>query len=118
MLFALNVSICYFFFWPYNEQSNLATTFCVILHQFFAIHPQLLQHALLSWEKNRNKIQHEVDELWCILIIATVDLNSPHTIYVLDALDECQDNNQKQLIQKLKDFYTQTMALERQQVGP
>jgi ankyrin repeat protein len=104
---APNVSICYFFFKDNDEQNSLATALCAILHQLFGIQPQLLQHALPSWEKNQDKIQQEVDELWRIFMVATSDLSSSGTICVFDALDECQSNDQRQLIQKLKHFYTQ-----------
>jgi hypothetical protein len=57
--------------------------------------PQLLQHALPSWEKNQDKIQKEINELWCILMAATSDPSSPCTICVFDALDECQSDDQK-----------------------
>jgi ankyrin repeat protein len=103
---APTISICYFFFKDNDEQNNLATALCAILHQLFGIQPQLLQHALPSWEKNQDKIQQEVDELWRILMIATSDPSSSYTICVLDALDESQSDDQKQLIQKLKNFHT------------
>ena len=63
-----NVSVCYFFFKDNDEQNNLATALCAILHQLFGMQPQLLQHTLPSWEKNHTKVQQKVDELWRILM--------------------------------------------------
>jgi ankyrin repeat protein len=102
------VSICYFFFKDNDEQNNLATALCAILHQLFGQQPKLLRHALPSWELNGDKLQREAGELWRIFIAATSDPTSANTICVLDALDECHPNDQKQLIQRLEDFYCQT----------
>jgi hypothetical protein len=55
-----NVSIVYFFFKKNDDQNNIATALCAVLHQLFSLQPQLLQHALPSWEKNREKIQYEL----------------------------------------------------------
>jgi hypothetical protein len=101
------MSVCYFFFKDNDEQNSLATALCAILHQLFGMQPQLLRHALPSWEKNQDRIQQEVDELWRILMATTSDLSSSWTICVFDALDECRNNDQKRLIQKLENFYTQ-----------
>ncbi|KAE8165749.1 purine and uridine phosphorylase [Aspergillus tamarii] len=102
------VSICYFFFKDHDEQNNLATALCAILHQLFSQQPSLLQHAVPSWEKNGEKLQQELDELWRILLAATSDPTSSKTICVLDALDECRPEDQNRLIQRLKDFYNHT----------
>jgi hypothetical protein len=83
------VSVCYFFFKDNDEQNNITTALCAILYQLFGIQPQLLWHALLSWEKNQNKIQQEGDELWRILMAETSNPSSSYTICVFDTLDEC-----------------------------
>ncbi|KUL83152.1 hypothetical protein ZTR_10097 [Talaromyces verruculosus] len=101
------VSICYFFFKDNDEQNNLATALCAILHQLFALQPHLLRHALPFWKKNREKIQHEVEDLWRIFMAATSDPASAKTICVFDALDECRRADQKQLIGKLQQCYNQ-----------
>jgi len=107
------VSVCYFFFKDNDEQNNLATALCAILHQFFGMQPQLLWHALPSWGKSQDKIWQEVDELWRILMAATSDPSSSCTICIFDALDVCQSHDQRQLIQKLKDFLTPSLSTQR-----
>jgi hypothetical protein len=102
------VSICYFFFKDNDEQNNLATALCAILHQLFSQQPKLLRHALPSWERNGNKLQREAGELWRIFIAATSDPASANIICVLDALDECHPDDQKQLIHRLEDVYHRT----------
>ncbi|KAE8551634.1 hypothetical protein EYB25_005524 [Talaromyces marneffei] len=100
------VSICYFFFKDNEEQNSLATALCALLHQLFSLQPDLLRHALPSWERNLEKIQQEVEDLWRIFIAATSDPASVNTICVFDALDECRRSDQKQLIGKLQQYYT------------
>jgi ankyrin repeat protein len=108
---ASTVSICYFFFKDNDEQNNLATALCAILHQLFGMQPHLLRHAIPSWEKTGDKLQGEVEELWRILMAATSDPASSSTVCVFDALDECRTTDQDQLIQKLENLYTQTYSL-------
>jgi hypothetical protein len=67
--------------------------------------------VLPLWEKNQDKIQQEVNELWRIPIAATSDLSSSCTICVFDALNEYQSNDQRQLNQKLEHFYTRLAHL-------
>ena len=102
------VSICYFFFKDNGEQNNLATALCAILHQLFSQQPNLVRHALPSWERNGTKLQQEAGELWRIFIAATSDPASANTICVLDALDECHPDDQKRLIHRLEDFCHRT----------
>jgi ankyrin repeat protein len=103
-----STSVVYFFFKDNDEQNNLAAALCAILHQLFSLKSQLLRHALPFWEKNYEKIQHEVEDLWRIFLTATSDPTSGKIICVFDALDECQSQDQKRLIQKLQDFCAQS----------
>jgi NACHT domain len=102
------LNICYFFFKDNEEQNDLATALCAVLHQLFQMSPDLLHHALPSWRSNGPKVQQEVEELWRILIAATSDSVSPNTICILDAIDECKANDAQQLIGKLEQVYTRT----------
>ncbi|KAK2593245.1 hypothetical protein QQS21_009044 [Conoideocrella luteorostrata] len=103
-----SASICYFFFKDNDEQNNLATALCAVLHQLFGMHPHLLRHALPSWQSNGKKIQQESDELWHILEAATSDNAFSNTICLFDALDECRPSDRTQLIEKLEKFYTKS----------
>ncbi|EED17326.1 conserved hypothetical protein [Talaromyces stipitatus ATCC 10500] len=51
------------------------------------------------------QIQFEVDDMWRIFMAATSDLASRNTICVFDALDECRDQDQKELIERLRGFH-------------
>lgn len=51
-------------------------------------------------------ILREADELWRNLLDACRSVKAGKTICVLDALDECRDNDRKRLITMLTTFYT------------
>ncbi|EED11950.1 ankyrin repeat-containing protein, putative [Talaromyces stipitatus ATCC 10500] len=106
----LNVLIVYFFFKDNDEQNNLATALCAVLHQLFSLQPQLLRHALPFWERSKEKIQYEVDDMWRIFMATMSDGTFGNTICVFDALDECRDHDQKQLIERLHDFHNRRPA--------
>ncbi|KAI7970526.1 hypothetical protein EIK77_008783 [Talaromyces pinophilus] len=89
-IFALsdfNVLIVYFLFKDNDEQNSLATAMCAVLHQLFSLQPQLLRHALPFWERNKERIQYEVDDLWRVFMAAMSDPAFRNTICVFDALD-------------------------------
>ncbi|CAG8426705.1 unnamed protein product [Penicillium salamii] len=101
------VTICYFFFKENEEQNNLATALCSILHQLFSQQPHLLYHAIPHWERNGKMLRKEVDELWRIFVEATSSDGSAKTICIFDALDECREVDQDHLIQNLESFHQQ-----------
>ena len=98
-------TICYFFFKDNEDQNRLATALCALLHQLFASRSHLLRYAMSAWEKNGDKLQSEVGELWRILLAAATDPVAGNVLCVLDALDECQPQDRKLLIQNLLKFY-------------
>lgn len=90
--------VCYFFFKDNEEQDNLASALCALLHQVFTQRPDLIRHALPTWKKNGEMLRRETRELWHILQQLAADLTVPPIICVLDALDECREYDRRQLI--------------------
>ncbi|OQV10037.1 hypothetical protein CLAIMM_14092 [Cladophialophora immunda] len=103
-------TVCYFFFKDNEEQSNVATALCALLHQLFSRQPHLIQHATPVWEKNGDILVKEVGELWRLLLATTRDDQAYSVTCVLDALDECQPADRQWLIEMLSHFHTQTSA--------
>ncbi|KAJ5865176.1 uncharacterized protein N7529_007092 [Penicillium soppii] len=101
------VRICYFFFKDNDDQNNVATALCSVLHQLFSQQSDLLTHAIPTWEKNGGSLRQEVDELWRILMAATSADTSCKTICIFDALDECRETDQRRLVEKLHAFHRQ-----------
>ncbi|KAF6811461.1 Ankyrin repeat domain-containing protein 50-like protein 3 [Colletotrichum plurivorum] len=96
---------CYFFFKDNDDQNNLATALCALLHQLFNFQPLLIRHAMAAFEKNGEKLQTEVDELWRIFIAAATDDEAANVTCVLDALDECCLEDRRRTIRLLTNFY-------------
>jgi hypothetical protein len=108
-------TVCYFFFKDNDEQNSLATALCALLHQLLQHQPHLLPHAVPAWNKNGSKLQQEIDELWRILLAATSDAAARNTVCVLDALDECRDDDRSDLIAKLARFHENTKIRDPRQ---
>jgi ankyrin repeat protein len=107
-------TVCYFFFKDNEEQNNLPTALCAVLHQLFASQPNLIQHAMGAWEKHDQKIQSETEELWRILLKAASDPQSQGLTCIFDALDECRESHQKRFISMLSGFYEMIHVNPRQ----
>ena len=100
-------TMCYFFFKDNEEQDNITTALCALLHQLFTHRPQLIRHAVPAWEKTGDKLTKEAPELWRTFLAATRDDEAHDVTCVLDALDECRPSDRHWLIDMLTGFYTQ-----------
>ncbi|MCJ1312727.1 hypothetical protein MMC25_006403 [Agyrium rufum] len=98
-------TICYFFFKD-QIQNSLSQALCALLHQLFCAKPFLVSYALPEYRKNGPGLVENSIVLWHILTRATQDANAGHVIFVIDALDECDEECLHDLIQLLKDFYS------------
>lgn len=94
-------TICYFFFKDNEEQENLSTALCAILHQLFNVQPQLLRYTKDFWKKNDSKLTSEVGELWQIFSTAVMSKEAKRVIVVINALDECSRKDRQKLIKLL-----------------
>ncbi|OQE34403.1 hypothetical protein PENCOP_c018G00646 [Penicillium coprophilum] len=108
------VRICYFFFKDNDEQNNLTTALCSVLHQLFSQQSDLLTYAIPTWERNGDALRQEVDELWRIFMAATSANISRKTICIFDALDEYRETDQRRLVKKLQTFYLQPSSSTEQ----
>lgn len=63
-----------------------------------------------AWNKNKDKLQSEVPEMWRVFLAATSDSTTGSVVCVLDALDECRGDDRKQLITWLCDFHRQSSS--------
>jgi ankyrin repeat domain-containing protein 50 len=101
-------TICYFFF---KDGSRVHSTdaLCALLHQLFTHDPtsSLIRHALPIHKKHSEKLRENFSEQWRILVKCADSLDAGEIVCVLDALDECNTDDRRQLIDKLKDFYCQ-----------
>jgi len=103
-------TVCYFFFKDNEQQDRLTIALCALLHQLLGVQPQLLKHAIPEWQKNGEKLREETGRLWDILINAATDQDAYDIICVLDALDECRENDRRALLGLLSKFYNQSLT--------
>ncbi|MCJ1264872.1 hypothetical protein MMC22_004747 [Lobaria immixta] len=104
-------NVCYFFFKDGQEKrSKGSNAISAILHQLFEKRSgsSLLTHGLSSYKSYGEKLQDAFSELWDILIKSAKDPEAGEIICVLDALDECEENARKQLMEKLVGFFAKT----------
>ncbi|KAE8394506.1 hypothetical protein BDV23DRAFT_5179 [Aspergillus alliaceus] len=103
-------AVCYFFFKDGDERRMYATNaLCAILHQIFTHGPPsgLIGHALPSHKNYGKDLAQNFSELWRILVDCANSPDAGEIVCVLDALDECNADGRRQLIEKLKGFYCQ-----------
>jgi len=70
----------------------------------FTSQPQLIRHALPSYYEIGAKLSTIFPKLWSIFIAAATDPLAGDVICLLDALDECDEQEQQWLIKSLEDF--------------
>ncbi|KAF1810203.1 hypothetical protein P152DRAFT_460706, partial [Eremomyces bilateralis CBS 781.70] len=102
---------CYFFFKDDDDvQKSAVTALAALLHQFFRQKPALIKHAMLDFTANGDKLSQSFHILWSILIKIVADRNAGEVFCVLDALDECAEAGQYQIINALSSFYQQASS--------
>lgn len=105
-------TVCYFFFKDGQEQRTRgANALCALLHQLFE-DTTLITHALPSYKTYGEKLRDAFSDLWEILVKSAQDPKAGEIICVLDALDECEKNARKQLVEKLAHFFSQAVSFQ------
>ncbi|KAL9078756.1 MAG: hypothetical protein Q9157_002326, partial [Trypethelium eluteriae] len=112
MLFGTTATtVCHFFFKENDEQNNAATALCALLHQFFCECPNLFDtYAAPAIKRCGLALKQDFEELWKILRSASSDPSAGEIIYLLDALDECQQADQEKLFANLEEFHRQSLT--------
>ena len=100
-------TVCYFFFKDnFEDQRNMVSTLCYILHQLFRQKPLLLSNAVLhQFNIEGESFTNSLGELWNALINVTKDENAREIICLLNALNKCKDQERSLLAQKLCQLY-------------
>ncbi len=89
--------VCYFFFKDdFEDQKSSLRALYTILHQLFDLNRHLVTPAILDiYGARGEKLVESFSELWKMFVEAA---GYQETVCLLDALDECQDQDRKQLI--------------------
>ena len=94
-------TICYFFFKD-QVQSSLRQALCAMIHQLFSFKPRLIRHAMPKYSTNGPNLVTVTKVLWDVLHDAANDPDTGPVIFVIDALDECNESDFKELARMLR----------------
>lgn len=106
-------TVCYFFFNDGDESRTLATNaLSAILHQLLIQDSTgaLIGAAVDSHKKFGVALRKNFSELWRLLNRCASLPEAGEVVCVLDALDECNENSARQLIDALRDYYSQSKS--------
>jgi transcription termination factor Rho len=99
-------TLCYFFFKDNDEQNNIATALCALLHQLFWKNEKLCHKYIApAIKKCGEALKRNFEELWRTFVSVATDPSAGNVVCILDALDECQESDRDKLINRLEDFY-------------
>ncbi|KAI5928350.1 hypothetical protein F4810DRAFT_705292 [Camillea tinctor] len=94
-------TICYFFFKD-QDQNTGKQALCALLHQLFLQKSLLIRHSMSEFESNGSKLTDIPSALLDVFEKATSDLEANQVVCVLDALNECAEDEHKTLTKRLK----------------
>ncbi|KAL8899297.1 MAG: hypothetical protein Q9207_006267 [Kuettlingeria erythrocarpa] len=98
--------VLYYFFKDTSPEQRSATrAISALLHQLFVAQPQLIRHALPSYREVGKALSITFPKLWSIFTAASTDPMTGEFFCVLDAFDECNEQEQETLIKALENFY-------------
>ncbi|KKP05399.1 hypothetical protein THAR02_02504 [Trichoderma harzianum] len=97
-------TVCYFFFKDdFPDQKNVASALCCILRQIFVQKPALLSEAILKrFNTGGETFNASFSELWQTFLQVAEDENAGEIVCLLDAIDECEEQNDQGRSQLLK----------------
>ncbi|EEY18131.1 conserved hypothetical protein [Verticillium alfalfae VaMs.102] len=90
--------ICYFFFKDTPEQRSAASATCSLLHCLFVREPLLADHCESMINQAGSNLTSHLASLWDVLEKALSHSSCPPVVCILDALDECDSAETRQLI--------------------
>ena len=108
-----STQILYYFFKDTSPEQRSATrAVSTILHQLLAARPQLIRHALPSYREIGAALSQTFPKLWSIFSAAVADPSAGDVICVLDALDECNEQEQQTLTQAIQQILSSASRLK------
>ena len=102
-------TICYFFFRDGQaERERGANALKAISHQLLKQHPRsnLIEYLLPRYEEHGDKLGGMFGELWKSMLEILSDPTTGEVVWVLDALDECNDFERTRLLDCLTEIYS------------
>lgn len=105
-------TVCYFFFKDdFADQKHATDALSCVLRQLLIAQPHLVQESLLDKSgTSGNQLVKSFNELWSILLHVTADENAGEVICLFDALDECQEDDRRKLIQAIENLFLNNLG--------
>ena len=97
---------CYFFFKDIGEQRSATNAISALLHQLCTQDHSVLQQIVRVYQSNGNRLTLSFSWLWKAFLAATSRSEAGEIVCILDALDECEEQDRFALIESLNNFYT------------
>ncbi|KAE8359955.1 hypothetical protein BDV27DRAFT_162138 [Aspergillus caelatus] len=91
-----------YFFFKDQVQNTQKQALCALLHQLFTSNPALIKLAMKSFSNNGDNLVNVLPALWDIFSQVLKDPRVGQTVFVLDALDECNESELTDLTDKIK----------------
>jgi hypothetical protein len=114
-LLPADASVCYFFFKDTPEQMSLSNALCAWLHNLFSNNPLLVEYCEEKILHGGAQLTSSATGLWDVFQQAVGHSSVNQVICVLDALDECDPDQFRALVQLLRGFllFTEHRRTER-----
>ena len=97
---------CYFFFKDIGEQRSATNAISALLHQLCTQNHSVLQQIVRVYQSNGNTLTLSFSWLWKAFLAATSCPEAGEIVCILDALDECEEQDRFTLIESLNNFYS------------
>ena len=97
---------CYFFFKDIGQQRSATDAICALLHQLCIQNQSVLQQVVRVYQRNGNQLTLSFSWLWKTFLAATARPEAGEIICILDALDECEEQDKTTLIESLNSLYS------------
>ena len=105
-------TVLYYFFKDTSEdQRSVPRAIASLLHQLFESKPMLLRYALPKFRHRGNAMMSSLTGLWAILTEALASSIAGNVACVLDALDECDDEQGRQLMTLIHTLFAEHNAI-------
>ena len=105
--------VCYYFFKDDDTVTRSAAhAICALLHQICDLRPDLIKHVLPMYKRNGAKLVDSFEDLWSIFAKIIIDKDFGNIICILDAIDECSEDDQKKLLQRLATVATSSTSIK------
>ncbi|KAJ5735861.1 uncharacterized protein N7483_000986 [Penicillium malachiteum] len=100
-------TVCYFFFKDdFSDQNNSANAVASLLRQALMARPSLFTNTILEkFETDGQQLLGSFQSLWDLFIDVAANENTGEIVCVVDALDECRDEDRLPFIQAISRLY-------------